>query len=1482
MEGFDILNSQSVDKTKLRKTFSKIPPIQDIPNLLNVQTESYKRFLQEDINLENRVERKDHGLHAVFKAIFPIENYSERTSLDFVHYSLGQRVDDEDGNPIKDKNGHEIYDGQPKFDEMECRLKNYDYTVSLYVTLRLIVWEEDGNEIRDVAEQDVYLGEIPKMTESGSFIIGGAERVIVNQIHRSPGVLFDGPKLGDQHQLSAESFVAKIIPQDGRWLDFDFDSKNFLNVRIDRRKRFLVTLFLKALGYTEKEILNHFYGMETVRFGKDGGLSKEINPETIIYQKSSEDIKKGDEVIIKKGKKFTQRNIERLKSLKIDAVSLESESELFDKICAEDIFTKDGEVIARFGEKITEETLQAARDNSIEKISLYYMDDISVPFSVADTLIEEKRVYGDLINNTFALKVKQGKAGKEEFSKLTGNLSGFLGETKDENTVCFENLPMNEIEGLRNKFTKIGAEIEVFCDGAIVEIYKKFRPTNPPSAEAVRVFFSDMFFNPSKYRLSQVGRKKLNYKLKHNVDEEILRLTREDIIQTLQYLLELKGGRRQVDDIDHLGNRGVKTVGELIEDTFYSGLEKFSRSVKERIGYQSIENKMPREIVVPKVVDTIVRDFFKTGQLSQFMDQTNPLSEITHKRRLSALGPKGLTRERAGFAVRDIHSSHYGRICPVETPEGPNIGLISSISTYAEIDDYGFIRTPYRVVKNGKVTDDIVKMSALEEEEKNIIIAQANAPLDNKGRFVLDFVSCRSEGDIKMAEKDKVTHMDVSPSQLVSISASLIPFLEHDDANRALMGSNMQRQAAPLIKAVAPLVGTGLESSVAKDSGVAVIAKEDGEVIHADSEIIVVKNSKMAKSADSLDSGVEIYKMIKFRKSNQGTCWNQTPIVFKGQKVVKGQVIADGPSTKNGELALGQNIMVSFMPWGGYNFEDAILISERIVKDNVFTSVHIEKFECQARETKLGREEITQDIPNIGEDALKNLDESGIVRVGSTVNMGDILVGKISPKGEMRLSQEEKLLRAIFGDKARDVKDTSLRSHSSIPGTVIDVKVLTSRAVSEKDPRAKNIEIDDIEKIKGEMEYVSRILKQSAVETMASLLKGKKASSDIKSKGEKMISKGDSFTADNLTLLDLEDIREIKVEPKALSEQVKVAVDAVLRQIDNLKEKYEDNKKKLEQKDDLAPGVLKTVKVYVAVKMNLQVGDKMAGRHGNKGVISRILPQEDMPYMEDGTPVDMVLNPLGVPSRMNVGQVLETHLGWASRKIGEQLNEYIEQHYGAAALKAKLKESYGNRGEDTSFIDKMNEDETHNFVKAIKDGIPVASPVFDGATEEEIKSFMSLAGLSDDGKTTLFDGRTGEPFDQKVTVGIMYMLKLHHLVEEKIHARSIGPYSLVTQQPLGGKAHFGGQRLGEMEVWALEAYGAAHTLQEFLTVKSDDVIGRTKMFASIVEGKMALDPGIPESFNVLRKELQSLGLQIDLVSESDEEMAELQSGAAKQ
>lgn len=1632
MEGFDILRSQTIESKKLRKTFSKIPPILDIPNLLNVQTESYKTFLQEEVAPEDRANREDLGLQSVFNAIFPIENYGEKTSLEFVHYSLGQKSFDERGNGLKDKNGYEIYDSRPKHDEMECRLKGYDYTVSLYVTLRLVVLEESGDDIRDAVEQDVYFGEIPKMTRNGSFIIGGAERVIVNQIHRSPGVLFNKAKVGDQPS-GRTSFVARVIPHEGRWLDFDFDSKDFLNVRIDRRKKFPVTLFLKALGCTEKEIMNIFYDSEAVVFEKDGSLSKEINPRTIVYQKSTVEIKNGNEVVLKRGRKFTKRVLEKLETLNIVRVPVD-ESELLEKRCARDVVNKNtGEVIACFGEKISEETLRVARENAVDGIDIFYIDDIAVPASIANTLFdEEKRIFDDAINSNFALTIRRDKAGKAAFRKMLKNVFHYIskGKTKDGETVLpqigkdgkvvffpknkkseqitpvseesiesvsLENINLGEAEEIRDRFQSEGVETEVFCDGAIAEIYKKFRPTDPPSKEVARNFFHDMFFDPSKYRISQVGRKKLNYKLKHNVAENILTLTKKDIFETVKYLLELKGGHRSVDDIDHLGNRRVKTVGELIQDTFYSGLERFARSVKERIGYQSIENRMPREIVVTKVVDTIVKDFFKTGQLSQFMDQTNPLSEITHKRRLSALGPKGLSRERAGFAVRDVHSSHYGRICPVETPEGPNIGLISSISTYAEIDHYGFIRAPYRIVEDGRVTDKIVKMSALQEEgkvcilrmkvekdgkvedrivrmnelaeveegkvigrvvrisvkkggvadgtvkigvdeedgeitgrivsaagvdkggksaaktvvrigvekdgkvedktvrmsvleedgkvtgrivevsaleEKSIVIAQANAPLDDEGRFKLDFVSARSEGEIKMVEKDKVTHMDVSPSQLVSISASLIPFLEHDDANRALMGSNMQRQAAPLIKAVPPLVGTGLESSVAKDSGVAVIARDDCEVIRADAKAIVVKSrkgdGKVGKPENSSGSEVEMYKMVKFRKSNQGTCWNQTPVVSKGQKIKKGQVIADGPATKNGELALGKNVMVAFMPWGGYNFEDAILISERIVKDNVFTSVHIEEFECQARETKLGREEITRDIPNVSEDALKNLDESGIIRVGAMVNMGDILVGKISPKGEMQLSQEEKLLRAIFGDKAGDAKDTSLKSHSAITGTVIDVKVLTSRSVAEKDPRAKEIENREIEEIRQSMEYEVGILRLSMLEEVNNLLKGRKADSSIARKGKKIISKGDFFTFENLQLLTSEELKKIKVQPKTLEQRTKDIVEPIENRIKILEQEYEEKKKKLREKDDLPAGVLKIVKGYIAVKMNLQVGDKMAGRHGNKGVVSRILPQEDMPYMADGTPIDMVLNPLGVPSRMNVGQVLETHLGWASKEIGKQLNDYVERNYGVSSLKDKLKKIYGGQSKHTSFIDEMSDEQTVEFVRFLRDGIPVASPVFDGAAEEEIKDFMKLAGLSDDGKTILFDGRTGEPFDQKVTVGIMYMLKLHHLVEEKIHARSIGPYSLVTQQPLGGKAHFGGQRLGEMEVWALEAYGAAHTLQEFLTVKSDDVSGRTDMFASIVEGRMLMNPRLPESFNVLRKELQSLGLNIELVSDKDE------------
>jgi DNA-directed RNA polymerase subunit beta len=972
-----------------------------------------------------------------------------------------------------------------------------------------------------------------------------------------------------------------------------------------------------------------------------------------------------------------------------------------------------------------------------------------------------------------------------------------------------------------------------------------------------------MFFNPDTYRLSQVGRLKINYKLNHGISDDVSTLTKEDILGTVGYLLDLRGGRGATDDIDHLGNRRVRTVGELIEDRFYHGLERLARSVKEKMGYQAVENLMPSELLIPKTVIAVVKEFFATGQLSQFMDQTNPLSEITHKRRLSALGPGGLTRERAGFEVRDVHSSHYGRICPIETPEGPNIGLISSLSTYGKINEFGFIQTPYRVVKKARVTDEIVYMNALAEEK--YIIAQANAPLDKKGNFTSEFISVRQGGEFLMIDRKRVDLMDVSPAQLVSVSASLIPFLEHDDANRALMGSNMQRQAVPLIRTSAPIVGTGLESRVAKDSGVTVIAKRDGVVEYVDSARIVV-----SAYTDSVkdEAGVDMYSLLKFPKSNQSTCWNQKPIVKKGQAVRAGQVIADGPSTDHGELALGQNVLVAFMPWGGYNFEDAILMSEKLVKEDRFTSIHIEEVECVARETKLGREEITRDIPNVSEDALRNLDESGIIRIGAEVKPGDIIVGKISPKGETQLSPEERLLRAIFGDKAGDVKDTSLKASPGVYGTVIDVKMLISRVV-DKDDRAKSIEDFEVTRLEQDRDDELKVLKDDAIERIKPLILNKTSSTKLTVSRKTVFKKGDKILEDVLKGIPFEKLADIGVEKgNNIEAEIKRIIERTLEQIDLTNVLYDQRISKLTKPDELPPGVLKVVKVNIAVKRKLQVGDKMAGRHGNKGVISKILAEEDLPYLPNGSPVEMVLNPLGVPSRMNVGQVLETHLGWAGKELGQQINEFMEREFSPKALKAKLKDIYDS-SETKKLIDNLDDEEVIEVAKRLGNGIPLKSPVFDGASEKQIKELLRETGLPEEGKTILFDGQTGEPFDQKVTVGVMYMLKLHHLVEEKIHARAIGPYSLVTQQPLGGKAHFGGQRLGEMEVWALEAYGASYTLQEFLTVKSDDVIGRTRIFDSIVKGDMTFEPGLPESFKVLQKELQALSLNVELLEKDD-------------
>lgn len=1358
-----------------RKVFSKIPKVLEIPHLLEVQLESYKEFLQADTDPDNRSLK---GLHAALDAVFPIEDYNGKASLEYIKYRLDE----------------------PKYEESECRLKGYTYVSPLYVTFRLIIWDtpedqEEERTIRDIKEQEVYFGEVPIMTDNGSFIVNGTERVIVNQLHRSPGVFFDQVKNKD-NSLGRGSFSARIVPQDGRWLDFEFDSKDLLHVRIDRKKKFPSTVLLKAMGYSAHEIMDYFYPVETLHI-TDEGFTKEINQETITYQKATIDIvdKKSGDVIVRKGRRFVRGILNRLENAKISEFPIDI-SEIIGQFCAEDIVDPDtGEVLVNFNETITDEILNTLKEKKIKTLKLFYIDNISIISSLRNTLMADKT------------------------------------DTRED---------------------------------AITEIYKKFRPTDPPTPNIAETFFENMFFNPDTYRLSKVGRIKINYKLGQNLPDDHLHLNKEDILLTIKYLIDLRGGRGVTDDIDHLGNRRVRTIGELIEDRFYHGLERLARSVKEKMGYQTIENMMPSEILIPKTVTSVVKEFFTTGQLSQFMDQTNPLSEITHKRRLSALGPGGLTRERAGFEVRDVHSSHYGRICPIETPEGPNIGLISSLSTYAKINDYGFIQTPYRVVKDGIVTKEIVHLNALEEEQ--YIIAQANAPVDEKGIFKNNLISARHRGEFMMVENERVQLMDVSPTQLVSVSASLIPFLEHDDANRALMGSNMQRQAVPLIKTSSPLVGTGLESTVAKDSGVTVLAKSDGVIEYVDANKIVVRSNNSSKS----DGGVDIYNLIKFQKSNQSTCWNQEPIVLKGQKIKKGQVIADGPSTYEGELALGQNITVAFMPWGGYNFEDAILISERLVKDDSFTSIHIEEAECIARETKLGREEITRDIPNVGEESLRNLDESGIIRVGAVVKPGDILVGKISPKGETQLSPEERLLKAIFGDKAGDVKDTSLRASPGTYGTVIDVKVLVSRAV-DKDDRSKKIEDFEVTKLKQDRDDEIKILKQDASDRINELITGKKSASKLTLNRKTILKKGDMITDEILKTIPMEKLPDISVEGKpGIENEIKTIIERSLEQIDLIKIVYDQRISKLVKPDELPPGVLKVVKVYLAAKRKLQVGDKMAGRHGNKGVVSKILAEEDMPYLPDGRPVDMVLNPLGVPSRMNVGQILETHLGWAVKELGRQINEYLETEFSVDALKKKLENYYSDSPEFIKILKSLSGDEVVDLVKNLKDGIPIKAPVFDGAAESEIEKLYKEADLPMDGKTILFNGQTGEPFDQKVSVGIMYMLKLHHLVEEKIHARAIGPYSLVTQQPLGGKAHFGGQRLGEMEVWALEAYGAAYTLQEFLTVKSDDVIGRTRIFDSIVKGDMNFEPGLPESFKVLQKELQSLALDVDLIEEEIE------------
>jgi DNA-directed RNA polymerase subunit beta len=1355
---------------RIRRSFGKIKKIIEIPNLIEIQKRSYDDFLQVGISTEDRA---DVGLQAVFKSVFPIKDFNETASLEFVSYELGT----------------------PKYDVEECHQRGMTYAAPLKVKIQLVIWDvENGRRsIKNVKEQEVYFGEIPLMTGNGTFMVNGTERVIVSQLHRSPGVFFEHDK-GRTHSTGKLLYSARIIPYRGSWIDFEFDPRDVLYVRIDRRRKFPATVLLRALGMTTEDLLNYYYKKDIVNLDPKQ-YTKQFVPDHLMGSRVGRDVKdpKSGEVIAREGRKFNKAIVRAMEQAKISEVPIALD-EIVGRVSAHDIVdSTTGEVLIGTNEEISEDTLEKLKVHGVKKIEVLYTEDAPGGGPLRLTLAQDK-----------------------------------LGTPEE----------------------------------AVIEIYRRLRPGDPPTQETATTFFNNLFFNAERYDLSKVGRLKLNHKLKIDVPLEQGTLRREDILEVVRYLMELKNGNGQVDDIDHLGNRRVRAVGELVENQFRIGLVRMERAIKERMSLQDIETLMPQELVNYKPASAVIKEFFGSSQLSQFMDQTNPLSEIAHKRRLSALGPGGLTRERAGFEVRDVHPTHYGRVCPIETPEGPNIGLIAALSTYARVNEYGFIETPYREVENNRVTERILYLSALDEEDK--VIAQANAKLDAHGRFTDEIVSARIGGESTMVRAEDVQYMDVSPNQLVSVAASLIPFLENDDANRALMGSNMQRQAVPLLKPDAPLVGTGLEGTVGRDSGVTVVGKRDGIVESVDAERIVVRADKQTK--DLRDAGVDIYNLIKYQRSNQNTCINQRPIVVKGERVKSGDVLADGPSTDMGELALGRNVLVAFMPWGGYNFEDSILISERVVKEDLFTSVHIEEFECIARDTKLGPEEITRDIPNVGEEALKDLDASGIIRIGAEVRPQDILVGKITPKGETQLSPEEKLLRAIFGEKAGEVRDTSLRVPPGVEGTVIDGRVFSRRGVS-KDERTQEIEVLEAERLKNDEAEEVRIIRQETLRKLKKSLAGKKLAGRVMSDDRKeLLKKGDPISAEELEELPPTLWGQVRVENESAQEEAENAIAAMNANVEAVQNHYGAKLERLKAGDELAPGVIKMIKVFVAIKRRLQVGDKMAGRHGNKGVLSRILPEEDMPCLADGTPVDIVLNPLGVPSRMNVGQILETHLGWAARELGHKIEEDLKNGVSAAQLKRRLKEIYPEK-ESHEFIDELAEPDIYKLAAKALAGVHVASPVFDGAREEEIFQLLKRADLPETGQAQLHDGRTGLPFEQPVTVGVMYMMKLHHLVEDKIHARSTGPYSLVTQQPLGGKAQFGGQRLGEMEVWALEAYGAAYTLQEMLTVKSDDVAGRTRMYEAIVKGENTLEPGLPESFNVMVKELQSLCLNMELLEQ---------------
>lgn len=1348
------------EKKRIRKSFAKRTSVLPIPFLLATQLESYAAFLQERIAPNKR---QNQGLQAAFNSIFPIESHTKNARLDFISYELGS----------------------PVFDVKECQQRGLTYASPLRARVRLTIMDKETSKptVKEVKEQEVYMGEIPLMTDTGSFVINGTERVIVSQLHRSPGVFFEHDR-GKTHSSGKLLFSARIIPYRGSWLDFEFDPKDCLYFRIDRRRKMPVTTLLKAIGCTSEQILKEFFIFDCFNFS-DKSIQFELVPERLRGEVASFDIlAKGKKVIVQKDKRITAKHIREMQEAKIDQLDV-PEDFLLGRILAQNIVDKEtGEVVALANDEITEETLIKLNKANIKKINTLYVNDLN---------------HGAYISQT--LKID---------------------ETIDEMT-------------------------------AQVAIYRMMRPGEPPTEESVKALFAGLFYSSERYDLSVVGRMKFNRRVGKSELTGSQTLSNEDIIAVIKILVELRNGRGEIDDIDHLGNRRVRSVGELAENQFRSGLVRVERAVKERLSQAESDNLMPHDLINAKPVSAAAREFFGSSQLSQFMDQTNPLSEITHKRRISALGPGGLTRERAGFEVRDVHPTHYGRVCPIETPEGPNIGLINSLALYARTNEYGFIETPYSKVKDSRVTEEIDYLSAI--EESNYVIAQANAELSDSNQFISEIVSCRHKNEFALSSPDRIEYVDVAPAQIVSVAASLIPFLEHDDANRALMGSNMQRQAVPCLRAEKPLVGTGIERVVAVHSGTTVRAKRGGIVDYVDASRIVVRVHDAETRMGEV--GVDIYNLIKYTRSNQNTNINQRPLVKVGDRIEKDDVVADGASTDMGELALGQNMLVAFMPWNGYNFEDSILISERIVAEDRFTSIHIEELSVVSRDTKLGTEEITADIPNLSEHQLGRLDESGIVYIGAEVEAGDVLVGKVTPKGETQLTPEEKLLRAIFGEKASDVKDTSLRVPSGISGTVIDVQVFTREGI-ERDKRAQQIIDDELDRYKKDLADQMRIVEEDAFERLERLLIGK-----IATGGPNKLAKGKEITSEYLKSFDPHYWFDIRLSDEDTSIQLEQVRESMVQKRKAFDIAFGEKKKKLTQGDELAPGVQKMVKIYIAVKRRLQPGDKMAGRHGNKGVISKIVPLEDMPYMADGTPVDVVLNPLGVPSRMNVGQILEVHLGWAAKGLGKKIHEMLRTQRNVDEIREFLDKIYNGSGKKED-ISSLSDNEIISLAENLTEGVPFATPVFDGATESEIKDMLELAGLPRSGQITLYDGRTGEAFDRQVTVGYMHVLKLHHLVDDKMHARSTGPYSLVTQQPLGGKAQFGGQRFGEMEVWALEAYGAAYTLQEMLTVKSDDVTGRTKVYESIVKGDHKIDAGMPESFNVLVKEIRSLGMDIDL------------------